>query len=410
MCVPCSTNHFFICQTGKVGDCWFLSALAVVAERHDLIQRLIGPKSYKEADEFGVIDVTLFVDGYWKKIVLDNFLPCFFDPKDEKKEQDDIKRALEQSLSKAGFKSPDRILKNRQNVDHVSSRFDPNAIGDECHTTLREIQEFLYNDRRKKNTTSNFSLHPKHLSVTPLNRRVTTADLAYSKTKHNQLWVQFIEKAYAKMHGCYKAISGGHVAEAFLDLTGAPTAVYNFDHHDFNPRKFWGELLAYRRKRLPMGCGTSSSQEGIIGMHAYSILDVREVKNIGAEFFYDKIAQGTLGNVSGFTDLDGIVRLLRIRNPHGQGEWKGEWSDKSDIWRKLLTHKNISSDSFGSCVDLTKPMSPELERTMRNDGTFWIDYDSFLMGFSNVDVVLAPEVSRKYANRTHTFFQLTLWT
>ena len=40
-------------------------------------------------------------------------------------------------------------------------------------------------------------------------------------------------------------------------------------------------------------------------------------------------------------------------------------------------------------VDLTTPQSPELKRTMINDGTFWIDFDSFLMGFSNVDVVLA---------------------
>ena len=360
---------------------------------------MIGPNSYKEADEFGIIDVTLFVDGYWKKIVLDNFLPCFIDAKNEKKEKNDIKQALEQSLNEAGIK-PSKIsasshvisqnrTQNERRVEYVSSRFDPNVIGDECRTTLREIHEFLYNDRSKKDPNFRFSSYAKNVSTTPLHRRVTTTDLAYSKAKHNQLWVQFIEKAYAKIHGCYKSISGGHVAEAFLDLTGAPTAVYNFDHHDFTPRIFWNELMSYRRKRLPMGCGTSSSQEGIIGMHAYSILDVREVKNVGAEFFYDKIAQGTLGNVSGFTDLDGTVRLLRIRNPHGQGEWKGEWSDKSDSWQKLLAHRNIASNSSDSCVDLTKPMSPELERTMRNDGTFWIDYDSFLMGFSNVDVVLA---------------------
>jgi len=81
--------------------------------------------------------------------------------------------------------------------------------------------------------------------------------------------------------------------------------------------------MQFRAKKLPMGCGTSQTQEGIVGMHAYSILDVREVKNVGLDFFNDKIAQGTLGNVSGFTELDGTVRLLRIRNPHGKGEWKG---------------------------------------------------------------------------------------
>jgi len=63
---------------------------------------------------------------------------------------------------------------------------------------------------------------------------------------------------------------GGHVEEAFLDLTGAPTIVYNFVHHNFNARQFWGELILFRKKRLPMGCGTSTSQGGIVGGHAYS--------------------------------------------------------------------------------------------------------------------------------------------
>lgn len=194
------------------------------------------------------------------------------------------------------------------------------------------------------------------------------------------------------MHGSYKSISGGHVAEAFLDLTGAPTIVYNFDHHDFNPRKFWSELMTFRKKRLPMGCGTSNSQEGIIGMHAYSILDVREVKNVGVDFFRDKLIQGTLGNVSGFTELDGTVRLLRIRNPHGKGEWRGDFGDKSPIWQRLLANRSSNGGADSSGVfDLTAPQSPELKRTMKDDGVFWMDYDSFLMGFHNVDVVLAFE-------------------
>ena len=63
-------------------------------------------------------------------------------------------------------------------------------------------------------------------------------------------------------------IHRGHVEEAFLDLTGAPTVVYNSDHHNFNARQFWGELIRFRKKRLPMGCGTSTSQGGIVGGHA----------------------------------------------------------------------------------------------------------------------------------------------
>jgi hypothetical protein len=36
------------------------------------------------------------------------------------------------------------------------------------------------------------------------------------------------KKVYAKAHGSYKAISGGEIKEAFLDLTGAP--VYTIGH------------------------------------------------------------------------------------------------------------------------------------------------------------------------------------
>ena len=128
-----------------------------------------------------------------------------------------------------------------------------------------------------------------------------------------------------------------------------------------------------------MGCGTTTSQVGIVGMHAYSILDVRQVTNVSIDFFREKLAQGTLGGVSGFTEYDGIVRLLRIRNPHGKGEWKGDFSDQSSTWERLLSHR------YGQIKSDEGPLT----RTMENDGTFWIDYDSFLMGFSNVDVVLA---------------------
>lgn len=390
---------------GKVGDCWFLSALAVVAERDDLIGRLVGGLSRKtqQTDSYGVVEVTLFVDGYWKKLVLDDFLPCMMSLQNEKKEEDEIQLVMKQSLVEVGINTESHWMINNDNNTNrrrTSSKFDRLSLADECHTTLTEVHEFLHRDRFNKDPAYRATHRSSSLSVgssSILNRRVTTSDLAYSKAKQNQLWVPFLEKAYAKMHGSYKAISGGHVEEAFLDLTGAPTLVYNFDHHDFNARSFWSDLMQFRSKRLPMGCATSSSQEGIIGMHAYSILDVREVKDVSAEFFFDKISAGTLGNVSGFTELDNVVRLLRIRNPHGRGEWQGEFSDKSDVWTRLLAHKkNGDSTAFVgekelAVCDLTKSQSPDLKRTMVNDGTFWIGYDDFLMGFSNVDVVLAFE-------------------
>ena len=215
---------------GKVGDCWFLSALAVVAERDDLIGRLIG-SNLKECNDgierkaqmhsttkndFGVIEVKLFVDGFWKTIVMDNFLPCLVDHEEE----DTIQAALKQSMVDAGMDQPwlsQSLASNRNDKRRTSSKFDPNAMADECHVTLHEIHEFIHHDR--------FGKDPSYRSRPPttlgnqqstLQRPVYTSDLAYSKARHNQLWVPFIEKAYAKIHGSYRAISGGHVEEAFL--------------------------------------------------------------------------------------------------------------------------------------------------------------------------------------------------
>jgi hypothetical protein len=53
-----------------------------------------------------------------------------------------------------------------------------------------------------------------------------------------------IEKAYAKAHGSYKAISGGEIAEALLDLTGAPTQTIDFAARSFDSEALWGRLVA----------------------------------------------------------------------------------------------------------------------------------------------------------------------
>ena len=358
---------------GKVGDCWFLSALAVIAERPDLIQRLFDCYS-PDALNRGLVQVNLFMDGKWKTVTMDNFLPCIIDGKNEQ----ELQKAINASMG--GTTTTTTTQNQSSNSSNKSSKYDPFALSDKNRQVLADFQNRLEENQTKpsanpyaKKPPPSHRPPPDANIPAPLTRLATTQDLAYSKAKDQQLWVPFLEKAYAKSHGCYQAISGGHIAEAFLDLTGAPTLQFSLHNQpNFDPKSFWYQLLGWRKQRLPMGCATSQSQVGIIGMHAYSILDIVEIKNVSWEFFRDKLQDRSLGNVSGFTTLDGTVRLLRIRNPHGRGEWKGDFSDQSEVWEKLLIYSGKT-----------------LERTFRNDGTFWIDYDSFLLGFSNVDVVLA---------------------
>ena len=128
-------------RQGGVGDCWFMSALAVVAERHDLIARLFAADTARNAA--GLYCIRLFLDGAWTQLWIDDQLPVTASPRRE------------------------------------ALAFDSKLAFCRCSSAVGA----------------------------------------------QQLWASLIEKAYAKAHGSYQSISGGWVAEALLDLTGAPTVL-----------------------------------------------------------------------------------------------------------------------------------------------------------------------------------------
>lgn len=64
-------------------------------------------------------------------------------------------------------------------------------------------------------------------------------------------------QAYAKAHGSYHAISGGHISEAMLDLTGAPTETIWMDHPDFDSEVTWARLLSFVHEGFPIGCASA---------------------------------------------------------------------------------------------------------------------------------------------------------
>nr|CAD2163731.1 unnamed protein product [Meloidogyne enterolobii] len=60
-------------EQGLLGNCWFLSAMAVVSERPDILERLFLSKVY---DHYGVYEMRLCVDGLWQNVFVDDFFPC----------------------------------------------------------------------------------------------------------------------------------------------------------------------------------------------------------------------------------------------------------------------------------------------------------------------------------------------
>lgn len=72
---PClfsgSVNSSDVCQ-GRLGDCWFLSAIAVLADVSRITEVVITP----EFNDEGIYTVRFCIQGEWVPVVIDDWIPC----------------------------------------------------------------------------------------------------------------------------------------------------------------------------------------------------------------------------------------------------------------------------------------------------------------------------------------------
>ena len=245
-------------RQGGVGDCWFLSAVATVAERPRLMARVFpGPPAGAPRAETleGRYRVRLFLDGRWRVVEVDDWLPVRRAPA----------KAGKKALAKKGGGGG-----GVQSVLTVGGR----TLGMTAGAGAGAGAGGGHHD----------------------------LPLRYSAAVARQLWVPLLEKAYAKAHGSYKAIAGGWVTEALHDLTACPVETVSFRLHSFDAEAFWAQLLAYHAAGFPMGAGVPSSAKGLVGGHAYSVLDVRDLGpgvTVGAQPTLDAFFPGGAGAGAG---------------------------------------------------------------------------------------------------------------
>ena len=160
---------------------------------------------------------------------------------------------------------------------------------------------------------------------------------AMSKSEENEIWVALIEKAWAKINGNYIRIGcGGSPNEVFDVLTEAYS-----EEIAVKPavkETLWNKLIDGEKKGFVMTAGTSAKDDvedvGLSQGHAFTVLGIHEIKG---------------------------ERVIRLRNPWGEGEFNGDWSDFSSKWTEELKQKYKYYE--------------------KEDGDFFMGYNDFMKYF-----------------------------
>ena len=183
----------------------------------------------------------------------------------------------------------------------------------------------------------------------------------FGNTITNALWGVFLEKAWAKVNGGYANIITGFPRDVFDALT--PFTVLPIDVEKENKKTLWKNIREADAYQCIMTAsiteGTDKIEEvGLIANHTFSLVSALE-KEINGEG----------------------VKLIKLRNPFGSGEWNGDWSDGSYKWNEDNAKEKFGFN--GKDVD---------------DGIFWIDYDNFCKYFHDVCICvpLNPLYSATY--------------
>ncbi|KAK5869196.1 hypothetical protein PBY51_010145 [Eleginops maclovinus] len=198
-----------------------------------------------------------------------------------------------------------------------------------------------------------------------------------------EFWSALVEKAYAKMCGCYEALDGGNTADALVDFTGGVSEPMDLTENGFKEdeekrSELFERVLKVHDRGGLISCSikatTAADMEaklscGLVKGHAYAVTDVRKVRlghGLLAYFRSDKLT------------------MIRMRNPWGQKEWNGPWSDSSEEWKRV-----------------SKSEREKIGVTVQDDGEFWMTFDDFIANFT--DLILCRLINTSYLSLHKTW-------
>ncbi|KAJ8776287.1 hypothetical protein J1605_015585 [Eschrichtius robustus] len=166
----------------------------------------------------------------------------------------------------------------------------------------------------------------------------------------SEFWSALLEKAYAKekpkksrLNSSYEALAGGSTVEGFEDFTGGISEFYELKKPPASLFQIiWKALRAGSLLACSSDVSSAAAAEAITSLklvksHAYSVTGVEEVDFRGHP-----------------------EKLIRLRNPSGEVEWMGAWSDVALEW---------------NYVD---PRQKEKLDKKADNGEFWMSFSDFL--------------------------------
>uniref|UniRef100_A0A3Q4M6P2 Calpain-1 catalytic subunit n=2 Tax=Neolamprologus brichardi TaxID=32507 RepID=A0A3Q4M6P2_NEOBR len=154
-----------------------------------------------------------------------------------------------------------------------------------------------------------------------------------------------------RLNGCYEALSGGSTCEGFEDFTGGVTEMYDLN-------KAPSDLFSIIRRAVERG--------SLLGCS----IDITSANDMEAVTF-KKLVKGHAYSLTGVEEVSyrgNMTKLVRIRNPWGEVEWTGAWSDNAREW------------------DSIDPSARSRLQNRSEDGEFWMSYSDFLREFSRLEI------------------------
>ncbi|XP_053485140.1 calpain-5-like [Ictalurus furcatus] len=183
-----------------------------------------------------------------------------------------------------------------------------------------------------------------------------------------EFWSALLEKAYAKLNGCYEALEGGNTAEALVDFTGGVSEPLSLDgetlsQHGDQRRVLFQTLARAHSCKALITCSIRPAEGeqvesvlecGLVKGHAYGVTALRKIR----------VGENLLP-VCGTSRL----YMVRMRNPWGTADWTGAWSQGSQEWQQV-----------GRCE------REKMGLIVRDVGEFWMEFEDFCHYFTDMVV------------------------